>query len=139
MSTRQEIIKRHRESAGGDDRLGSDVGIENEDRGVKTQKPSRHAAADATPAQDADRFAGQLLADRATPGAFPHGAIALRDAAQAGQHEGDCHIGDRGIIASRRIRYGNAVGRGGIKIDVVDADPVHGDDTQPGSGSKMDG
>src|SRR5215213_10618833 len=122
----EEFIELRRASAGGDYGLRCNVGIIDEVLDIKPGKSPCNATADASPAKDADRLARQILADSAAPGAFPHNAVSLRYTAQARQHQGNSQIGDRGIIASRRIRHGNALGRRGIEIDVIYTNPVHG-------------
>ena len=92
----------------------------------------RDSAADPAHADNAERLAGHLPADKmcrapAAPFTGAKLALALTGAPAQHQHQGERQVGGRIGQHTRRVGHRDPVGRGGGKIDMVHPDPVIGD------------
>ena len=93
-----------------------------------------NAAADIAATDEAERLVGDFEAHiaRLRPLAGLRVVIGRRDLAGGGEHHRDGMLGGRDGVAERRVHDDDALGGGGLDVDIVDADTGPADDLEVG-------
>src|SRR5262249_35111327 len=106
--------------------------IEADDVHAQAHAARRRVAADVAEADDAQRLAGDLDAHELLllPLTALHAGVGAWDLAGEREHEADGQLGRRGRVALRRVDDEDALRRGRLDVDVVDADAGAADDLQ---------
>ncbi len=103
--------------------VGREEGIEADQLHIQPGGASSHLPANPAQADNAERLAGELDADK--PAAFPFAGVqACRgewDVAGQGHHHGDGMLGRGNGVAAGRVHDDDAAPRGGGDVDIVDA------------------
>ena len=107
-------------------------GIETNHLHVQAHGSPSHLTADASQADDAERLAGQLSADKLAflPFAAVQAGVGRRNVPGQGHHHGDGVLRRADGVASRRVHDQDAAPGGGGHVDVVDADARPHHDSQ---------
>ena len=113
-------------------RASRDVGIVGQDLHLERFEPLGDHAADAPEPNDADRAAAQI--DRLQLLALPEAGVGCfvraRNLAGDREQQRDGVLAGRVAVRARGIEHQHTGARGGVEIDIVDADAGAGDDTQ---------
>ena len=96
-------------------------------------RPPGDLLADPAEAEDAERLAGELdpAPARALPAALLQRRVGLRDVARERDQQADRLLGGRDDRRVGRVRDDDPAARGGVDVDVVDADAGAADHLQP--------
>ena len=108
------------------------VGVVGDDAGTERSQPLRDELADPAQPDDADGLAEDLGPGerRALPGALAQRRVGGRDLTRGRQQQRDGVLGCAVDVGGGRIDHENAAGRGGVDVDVVQADAGAGHDLE---------
>ena len=112
-----------------------DIRIVDEKSHLESASPERHARADVAHADDAERFAGELGADKSeiiAPAIIFYRAVGRMCMAHQRDHLAEGQLGDRHGVAARLIGHPNFEFPRRLQVDSrrIDADAGAGDDFQ---------
>ena len=126
IADRQQLVQRHRAHDPCRQRvIGWQHRVEDSHLHADRGRDACDALADLTESHDAESPALELKAIlRARPSAGADFAVHPRDLARGGAHEGDCQLGHRLRVGTRRDVDRNAALRACADVDVADADAV---------------
>ena len=129
---RQQLVEGHQLHAELGGAGGGDVGVVGEDLGVEALEAGGDQGADAAQADDADLLLEEF--DAGVLGALPfavlQGGAGLRDVAGKAQDVAHGEFGGGDDVRRRGVDHHDTGLRGGLDVDVVQADAGAGDDLQ---------
>jgi hypothetical protein len=128
----EQLVQRHAAHAHLCGPGGRHVGVVGDDVHAECRQPLRDEHADAAEPDDADRLLVQL--DARVLAALPLAAleclVGRGDVAGGGQQQADGELRGAGDVGGRRVHDHDTGLRGGLDVDVVEADAGAGDDLQ---------